>query len=150
MYIDECGIDRCLFREYGRAVRGRKIIGTISGKKYKRINIVAGICCGQWIAPLQYDTSTDSVFFEFWFEQCLLKAMKRGQYIILDNATFHRKARLTELAAHKKCKVIFLPPYSPDLNTIEKMWAWLKQRLRATLSNSESFDQAVRNAFQVE
>ena len=150
VYVDECGIDQCLYREYARSPRGQKVIGQISGKKFKRTNIVAGICLGQWIAPLQYDGSTDSDLFEYWFENHLLKQAGRGKYIIMDNASFHRKARLIELAQSKKCKVIFLPPYSPDLNPIEKKWAWIKQKLRDVLFASHSFDHAVWGAFQVE
>jgi transposase len=67
---------------------------------------------GQWVAPLQYGGYTDSELFESWFENCLLKEIGRGKYIVLDNASFHRKARLSELAASKKCTIIFLPPYS--------------------------------------
>jgi transposase len=150
IYVDEAGINQCLFREYARATRGKKVVGEISGKKFKRTNIVAGICCGKWVAPLQYDGSTDSVLFEFWFEHCLLKDIKRGKFIVLDNATFHRRARLIELAARKKCTVVFLPAYSPDLNPIENKWAWLKQKLREILPNFNSLDDALRSAFQVE
>ena len=149
VYVDETGIDQYLFREYARAPRGHKVIGKVSGKKFKRTNIVAGICCGQWIAPMQYCASTDSSLFEFWFEHCLLRETGRGKYIVLDNATFHRKARLSELAGRNKCKVIFLPPYSPDLNPIEKKWAWLKQRLRELLLEVDSLDAAIWDAFQV-
>jgi len=124
-------------------------MGKISGKKFNRTNIVAGICLGKWVAPRQYDGSTDSNLFEFWFENCLLAEI-RGKYIVMDNATFHRKTRLTELAATKKCKIIWLPAYSPDLNPIEKKWAWLKQKLREELLSSSSFDVALWNAFQVD
>ena len=72
VYVDETGIDKCLYREYARAPRGQKIITKISDRKFKRTNIVAGICCGQWVAPLEYDATTDSVLFETWFENCLL------------------------------------------------------------------------------
>jgi transposase len=126
------------------------VIGKISGKKFARTNIAAGICCGKWVAPLQYNGATDSELFEFWFENCLLKELKRGKFIVLDNASFHRRARLMELAERKKCKVIFLPPYSPDLNPIENKWAWLKQILCDILPDSDSFDLALRIAFQVE
>ena len=149
VYVDEPGIDQCLYREYARAPRGQKVMGIISGKKFKRTNIVAGTCCGKWVAPMQYDCSTDSLLFEFWFENCLLKEVKPEQYIILDNATFHRKKRLTEIAEKNNCNVIFLPPYSPDLNPIENMWAWLKQKLREILQNSDSFDYALWSVFQV-
>jgi len=150
VYVDEVGIHEYIFREYARAPRGIPVIGKISGKKFKRMNIVAGLCGKQWVAPMQYDSSTDSVLFEFWFEHCLLKEVGRGKYIVLDNARFHRKAKLTQLAEHLKCKVLFLPPYSPDLNPIEKKWAWLKQLLREILPNCSSLHLAVCNAFQME
>jgi len=148
--VDECGIDQCLFREYARSPRGQKVVGKISGKKFKRTNIVAGICSWQWIAPLQYDGSTDSDLFEFWFENYLLKQVGRGKYIVMDNASFHRKARLIKLAESKKCKIIFLPPYSPDLNPIQNKWACLKQSLRDILPVCLPFVHALWTAFQVE
>ena len=150
IYVDETGIDQCLYRKHARAPRGQKVTGKVSGKKFKRTNIVAGLCLGKWIAPLQYSGSTDSILFEQWFENCLLKEVGRNKFIIMDNASFHRKSHLTALAETKKCKVIFLPPYSPDLNLIENKWAWLKQKLRATLHLSDSLDDALWTAFQVE
>ncbi len=150
VYVDECGIDQCLYREYARAPRGEKIIAKISGRKFKRTNIVAGICQGQWIAPLQYDFSTDSILFEFWFKNCLLKEVKSGSVIVLDNATFHKKSILPDLAKRYGCEILFLPPYSPDLNPIENKWAWIKHKLRSILSDFDSFDLALWNVFQIE
>ena len=143
------GIDRCLYREYARALRGQKIITKISGRKFKRTNIVAEICQGKWVAPLQYDCTTDSVLFEYWFENCLLEELDEGSTIVLDNATFHRKSVLSDLARKYKCEVLFLPPYSPDLNPIEKKWAWIKHNLRQILHDFDSFDRAIQNCFQV-
>jgi len=125
-------------------------MGKVSGRKYKRTNIVAGICLGKWVAPLQYSGSTDCILFEQWFEQCLLEEIGRNKFIILDNASFHRKTYLTSLADCKNCKIIFLPPYSPDLNLIENKWAWLKQKLRELLPLTSSLDDAIWRAFHVE
>jgi len=149
VYVDETGIDHYLYREYARAFRGQKIIAKISGRKFKRTNIVAGICQGEWVAPLEYNGNTDSVLFEFWFENCLLKEINEKSVIILDNATFHKKSVLADLAKSKSCTVLFLPPYSPDLNPIEKRWAWLKQKLRKILRDFDSFDDAIQAVFQV-
>ena len=147
VYVDESGIDQCLYREYARAPRGQKIIAKISGKKFKRTNILAGICGGNWVSPLQYECSTDSILFEFWFENCLLREVAPGSIVILDNATFHKKSILLELAKNYGCDVLFLPPYSPDLNPIEKKWAWLKKKLRGTLRFYDSFGLALQNCF---
>jgi transposase len=149
VYVDETGIDQCLYREYARAPRGQKVVAKISGRKFKRTNIVAGICQGKWVAPLEYAATTDSVLFEFWFENCLLKEVEAGSTIILDNATFHKKSALAILAQNYNCNILFLPPYSPDLNPIEKRWAWLKRKLREVLHGFESFDEALWNVFQV-
>ena len=149
IFVDETGIDEYLYREYARAPRGEKVALKISGRKFKRTNIVAGICQGEWIAPLQYSGSTDSVLFEHWFEHRLLREAKMGSVIIIDNATFHRKTILFALALKYGCTVLFLPPYSPDLNPIENKWAWLKRKLRDILHNSHSLDDALWVAFQV-
>ena len=120
LYVDESGIDKFLYREHARSPRGQKVISKVSGQKFSRVNIVAGICQGKWVAPLEYCGTTDSVLFEFWFENYLLKEVEEGSTIILDNATFHKKSVLPDLAKRHNCEVLFLPPYSPDLNPIEK------------------------------
>ena len=147
VYVDECGVEQYLYREYAYAPSGQKVVVQISGKKFKRTNIVAGLCCREWVAPMIYDGTADSILFEFWFENCLLKEVKPGSVIILDNATFHKKSVLPGLAQKSKCHVIFLPPYSPDLNPIEKRWAWLKSELRKILPRFTSFEQALLTCF---
>jgi len=149
IYVDETGINKYLYREYARAKRGIHILEKVSGKKFERRNIVAGICEGKWIAPLQYTGTTDSNLFEYWFEKCLLKEVPTGATIVLDNATFHKKSVLPQLAQSVGCKVLFLPPYSPELNPIEKKWAWLKKMLRRILPNHSSLDSALQAIFQV-
>jgi transposase len=149
VYVDECGIEQYLYREYARAPRGERVVAKISGKKFKRTNLVAGICQKQWVAPMQYTGNTDSSLFECWFEHYLLKAVKAKSTIILDNATFHRKSTLAKLAQKNECHVLFLPPYSPELNPIENKWAWLKRKLREFLCNHDSLDDALWTAFQL-
>jgi len=145
--VDECGIDQYLCREYAYAPRGQKVVAHISGKKFKRTNIVAGLCQGKWVAPMEYGGTTDSVLFEYWFASLLLKEVNPGSVIVLDNATFHKKSVLPELAREKGCRTLFLPPYSPDLNSIEKRWAWLKKMLRKLLPGCNSFSETLACCF---
>ena len=113
MYVDEAGIDQCLYREYARAPHGQKVVTKVSGRKFKRTNIVAGICRGEWIAPLEYTGTTDSTLFEFQFESCLLREIDEDSVIILDNASFYRKSSLPNLALTHGSSVLFLHPILP-------------------------------------
>jgi len=88
-YVDECGINECLYREHGYAPRGVPVAGKISGRKFKRTNIVAAKCGDKIVAPMVYSGTTDSVLFEYWFENALLKSIPSFSVIIMDNATFH-------------------------------------------------------------
>ena len=149
IYVDETGINKYLYRDFGWAKSGVPTLEKISGKRFERTNIVAGICNGKWLAPMQYTGTTDSRLFEYWFEHCLLKEAPKGATIVLDNATFHKKSVLPLLAQAAECDVLFLPPYSPNLNPIEKKWAWLKKMLRKILPNTNSLDNAICAAFQI-
>ena len=88
-YVDECGIDKYIYREYGWSPRCEKIPGVVSGRKYKRVGIVAAQLGKEIVAPLQYDGAMDSILFETWFEQRLLSNLPDGTVIVMDNATFH-------------------------------------------------------------
>ena len=148
MYVDETGIDQYLYHPYARTPKGLPADGKISGRKYARTIIVAGQCGKLITAPLQYSGTMDSVLFEFWFKKMLLPSLARGSFIVMDNARFHRKAVLHELAQQAGCFVLFLPPYSPDLNPIEHFWAWLKMRLRKILSQHDSLNDAIMDCFK--
>jgi transposase len=99
---------------------------------------------------MMYDCATDSLLFEHWFEYHFLPNIPAGSYCILDNASFHRRSKLKELTQKVDCHIIFLPPYSPDLNPIEKFWANLKNRLRKVLPHHSGFDEALLHCFRVE
>jgi len=149
VYVDETGIDQYLYRPYARAPRGVPVSWEISGRKYQRTSIVAGQCEKRIVAPLQYSGTMDSILFKFWFETMLLPSVKPGSVIVMDNARFHQKKALCEIAEQAGCHVLFLPPYSPDLNPIENVWAWLKARLRTILPLFLSLDEALSDCFQV-
>lgn len=142
-------MDNYLYREHCYAEKGKQIIGYISGKKYRRTSIVAAKMGKKILAPLQYEGTMDSALFEMWFNKCLLETLPDCCVIVMDNAAFHRKSKLFTLAEKAGHKLIFLPPYSPELNPIENFWAWLKKRLRKTLKDFDDFDDALHYAFNV-
>jgi transposase len=149
VYVDETGIDTYLNREYGWSERGEPIKGFISGRRFKRVGIVAAQKGKTILSPLQYDGTMNSALFEIWFASQLLPSLPRNTVIVMDNASFHRKSKLFGIAKKAGQRLIFLPPYSPELNPIENFWSWLKRHLRKTLQNYDSFDVAVCSAFNV-
>lgn len=148
-YVDETGIDTCLYREYGWSARGKVLIGNVSGRKFKRTGIVAAQMGKEILALLQYDGPMDSALFKTWFESRLLPALPENSVIVMDNASFRRKSRLFSLADSAGHRLIFLPPYSPELNPIENFWSWLKRHLRKILRLHSSFDNALCSAFML-
>ena len=147
--MDECGIDTYLSRDYGYALRGQLVFGRISGRQYKRCGIVAAKIANKILAPFQYNGTMDSGLFEVWFSNQLLPSLDKGTVMVMDNASFHSKKRLLSAAQIAGCKLLFLPPYSPELNPIEKFWAWLKRFLCKILPTASSFDDALFTAFQL-
>ena len=138
-----------MYRTHGYAPRGQQIGAVISGRKYKRESIVAAQLGKKIVAPLTYSGTMNSSLFETWFTDQLLPALPPDAVVVMDNASFHRKAQLFSAAQKSGHRLIFLPPYSPELNPIEHFWAWLKKWLRSSLSLYPSFDHALFDAFQV-
>lgn len=103
----------------------------------------------QILAPMQYNGTTDAPLFEYWFEQWLLPCLPADTVIVMDNASFHKKDELQKIADKHNRKIIFLPPYSPELNPIEKFWAVLKHWLKIHIREFDSLDDAIFAAFQI-
>ena len=131
VYIDESGIEMSICKDRGWCRKGEVLKAKKSGKYYERTNIVAGYVNQKSIAPMVFSGSCNTELFNVWVEKCLIKELIHGQVVVMDNATFHKSQKTKELIESVGCKLIFLPPYSPDLNPIEKFWAnmkrWIKQ-----------------------
>ncbi|MDE7094247.1 MAG: transposase [Oscillospiraceae bacterium] len=117
------------------------------GKKFQRTNLVAAQLNGEIIAPMQYNGTTDAPLFEYWLKQWLLPCLPEDAVIVMDNAAFHRKGKLFEIAEEHHRKLIFLPPYSPELNPIEHFWFKLKQWLQLHIREFNSLDDAIAAFF---
>lgn len=134
VFVDESGLNREYRRIYARAKRGVKVHEKRSGKRYKRTNIIAGLVYGKssekHIAVQCYEHSTTATFFEDWFEFELIPVLPENALVIMDNASFHRKGVLYDIAIRYGVNLLFLPPYSPEFNPIEHSWANFKEWLR--------------------
>ena len=96
-----------------------------------------------YAAPFCYTEKMTGVLFENWFRTKLVKSVPKGVTIIMDNASFHRKKKLGNLARRHGVKLLFLPPYSPDFNPIENTWANMKRALSDSLTDLENLQSGI-------
>jgi transposase len=133
VYIDESGMDGSEVKERAWGKKGKLIESKKSGKHYLRTNVIAGLAEKKSIAPFVFYGACNAELFNDWVEVFLIKELKPGQTVILDNASFHKSPKTKELIESVGCDLLYLPPYSPDLNPIEQFWAkmkrWVKSRL---------------------
>ena len=148
VYVDESGIDNFLQREFGRSKRGQKVYGEKRGIRFIRESFIAGLSMGSIIAPMCYEGTCDGVLFNFWLQKFLVPELKKGQVIIMDNASFHKSIQTKDIIKNAGCELIFLPPYSPDLNPIEKVWAHIKSKIKSFSNKFKTLQEGVNFAFQ--
>jgi transposase len=85
---------------------------------------------GKLLAPFLFEGYSNQKTYETYVKRVLVPSLKPGQIVVIDNARFHKSARVIELIEAAGCRVIFLPPYSPDLNPIEHYWSAIKSSIR--------------------
>ena len=147
VYVDESGIDQFIHRPLVRAFVGQKILGLTSGKRYHRESFVAAKIKSKIIAPFCYNGTCDTTLFNIWIEQFLIPKLKPGQVIIMDNASFHKSQKTKNLIESVGCEILFLPPYSPDLNPIEIFWANFKKLVQTNLIKLKNLSTAIDESF---
>lgn len=146
VYLDESGVNQYLYRTYGRSLRGEQVFGEVSGKRFARESFIAGLSKGKLIAPMCFRGTCDTILFNTWLKEVLIPELEPGQVLILDNASFHRSKETEKLVREAQCHLLFLPPYSPDLNPIEKCWANLKMKIREFLPSVTNLADAIDRA----
>ena len=139
MFIDESGIEDNACREYGWSVIGQRCYGEKAYQHKSRISIIAGLCDKEIIAPIIFEGTCNKDVFETYVETMLIKELKPGQIVVLDNINFHKSSKVERLIKSVDCSVLFLPTYSPDLNPIEHYWFKIKNEIRKTAGDFETF-----------
>ncbi|HET8685263.1 MAG TPA: IS630 family transposase [Methanosarcina sp.] len=148
VYIDESGIKNTLRNEYAWSPRGELVKDERKGRATEKLNIVAGLSGGTLVAPMMYKCSMDSDLFNFWLEHQLLPKIPKNSLIVMDNASFHTSEKTKELVVKFSCRLLFLPPYSPDLNPIEHFWAFMKAKIKKIADGIKSLSVCVETFFQ--
>ena len=149
VFIDESGIDDNEFYAYGWAPKGKRLYAEKPGFKKKRISIIGALNEEKIKAPCPFEGYCNSEVFEAYIENLLVPTLRPGQTVILDNASFHKSVKTRKLIENAGCKVLFLPPYSPDFNPIEHFWFAIKHAVRKILPIfSPNIDSAIDYVFQ--
>ena len=119
-----------------------------SGRREGRVKMIAALCHKKLIAPFTIEGACNRTVFETWLESFLLPSLTIGQVVVMDNATFHKGGRISELIENAGCKLIYLPPYSPDFNKIEQCWSWLKSRIRQKVTQFDCLRDAIEDVLR--
>ena len=145
------GFDTPLIREYAYSPKGQRIPGEHTGKRFARTSLIAGLKAGKPVAPMEFKGYCNTDVVLTWVKEMLIPALQPGDVVIWDNATFHKSRKLAQAFEEAGIGLLFLPPYSPDLNPIEQFWAWLKAWIRAlnepTLHISRALTKVFGNIF---
>ncbi len=149
VFVDESGINSYFHRLYGWSKRGTQVFGEACGKRFARESFVAAKNGSRVFAPLCFQGTCNTKLFNAWVERFLVAELKPGQVVIMDNATFHKSEDTRRLIEKAGCRLLFLPPYSPDLNPIEKFWAYFKSKVRSLLPRFPSLSETIDYVFNM-
>ena len=136
VFIDETWTSTSMTRRYGRAPRGQRCIASAPHGHWQTTTFVAGLRHQQLTAPLVADGPMDGEMFLAYVRQFLCPTLRSGDIVILDNLSTHKVAGVKDAIATAGAALLYLPPYSPDLNPIEKLFAKLKALLRKAAKRS--------------
>ena len=127
VYIDETGFRRFAYRAHAWTRKGCVVLGDVSGNNRKCTNLILAKAGGRHFAPMLFEGTCDAQTFNSWVHRVLVKALVQPSLIVLDNAAFHVRSAVQKILSAFGHEVLFLPPYSPDLNPIENSFAILKK-----------------------
>ncbi len=131
VFIDETSTNTKMTRLQGRCRKGERLKAKAPFGHWKTQTFIAGLRCWGLTAPWVIDAPMNRRIFETYIETQLAPSLSQGDVVIMDNLSSHKSPRVKQLIKQKGAWVLFLPPYSPDLNPIEMAFSKLKSHLRA-------------------
>jgi transposase len=144
IYLDESGVSTQMTRLYGRAESGRRVHDSVPGGHWKMLTILGAMDHNGMMAAMTVEAATDREIFLAFLDEVLCPKLRAGHMVIMDNLSAHKVDGVRERIEACGASLLYLPPYSPDLNPIEKAWSKLKQTLRAVAARTvDALHQAV-------
>lgn len=136
MFLDETGAATNMARRQGRAPRGQRLVSAIPHGHWKTTTFVAGLRQEGITAPLVVDGPMNGAIFRAYVEQFLAPTLEPGDAVVMDNLPAHKVTGVRQAIEARGATVLYLPPYSPDLNPVEQLFAKLKTLLRKAAKRS--------------
>ncbi len=130
VFVDESGADTKMARRYGLSPRGERCRAAVPHGHWKTTTLVAGLRLDGMTAPMVIDGAMDGEAFLAWTAQMLAPTLRPGDVVVMDNLPAHKVAGVREAIEAAGARLLYLPPYSPDLNPIENAFAQIKAILR--------------------
>lgn len=131
VFIDETWVKTNMTRPRGRAPRGERLVASVPHGHWHTSTFVAALREGALVAPAVFDGPVNGAAFLAYVEQVLAPTLQADDLVMMDNLPSHKVAGVREAIEGAGAEVAYLPPYSPDLNPIEQVFAKLKAVLRA-------------------
>jgi transposase len=149
VFLDEIGAHTALTRLYGRAPCGERLVGRVPQGHWRTTTLIGAIRHEGVAASLVFEGATDETAFLAFVKQVLIPALRPGDIVVLDRLSVHRGKAVARALRKAGAGVWYLPPYSPDLNPIEKVWAKVKALLRkAAARTTEALWEAIGQALR--
>ena len=130
VFIDETWASTNMTRRYGRSPRGQRCPGMVPHGHWQTSTFLAALRHDQITAPCIIDGAINGEIFRAWVEQSLVPTLAAGDVVIMDNLSSHKVDGIRQAIEAVGAKLFYLPPYSPDLNPIENLFAKIKAILR--------------------
>jgi len=147
VYLDESGFIELVDRSHGYSLKGVPCGGLKLQNRHIRTNVIGALQENKLVHCMTIDSCVNSIVFQSWFSH-LAQNLPQASVIVLDNASFHKGKEIETIAKSFGHDLLYLPPYSPDLNPIEKMWANLKKlKTKFLCSTSDLFSKYSNHFF---
>lgn len=137
VFIDESGAKTNMTRLYGRAKQGQRAFDNAPSGHWNTTTMISSMRLDGSTACMVVDGATNKDIFQAYVEHILLSTLKTGDIVVMDNLSAHKNQKVRDLIESVGAQLWFLPPYSPDLNPIEKMWSKIKSILRTIKARTE-------------
>lgn len=130
VFLDETWAKTNMTRSRGRAPRGQRVVAYVPHGHWKTTTFLAALRRSGLTAPLVVDGAINGEIFLAYIRQHLAPTLKRNDIVVMDNLSSHKIDGVREAIEARGAKLLYLPPYSPDFNPIEQVFAKLKALLR--------------------